>query len=479
MTPFEKMLRKSGPLTSSELATRLAKAEGIPVNTVSQRISRTQAIQQLKGFLRSRQSICYLQEHATKGELLDAVSLIMRDYGRKYWYTLNAVKLHGGTISRKYLESYTNYPILPLRGHVPFEKVMQRFVSEGILVFSGDNYHFSPQFTRLIPNELARKTIELIKDKTIDDFHSLIRNTGLISYHSGKPFSEFGKFQWAMTGPSYVHGVQATGKPGFLVADIILGRPFFKDDVLFFVDKLKHIESFKSARRLLPFLLVDDLDAEALQHLKAHGVIVGFIGELFGQRYAAALRELFTVLNNAGASLKSNPDKYLDLIQELKKYNEGLANNIRGTLFEFVVAHIHREQCQSIDLGREIIANSSRHDMDVMATYADKVLVAECKATKALVDEDMVEQWLTNKIPAFRQWIQSQEILNKKEIQFEYWSISGFTDGAETLLREASASSKKYTVSYFDGTDARKHAIRMKNKKLKEALDNFFLKPEV
>ena len=457
----------------------MANAESIKVNTASQRISRSQDILQMKGFLKSSQSICYLPEHKNNGELLDAVSKIFSEQGRKYWYTLNALKMHDGAVSQKYLECYTNYPIVALQGHLPFNKIMQRFVSEEILVFTGVDYKYSPKFSSQISNELLHRTIETIKDKIVDDFHLLCRNTGLISYNTGEVFGEYGKFRWAFKGASYIAGIRANDKPGFILADILIGKPFYRTDVLFFLEKLKHVQAYKNAPRLIPFLLVDDLDAEALKSLKAYGVVVGFIGELFGQKYASTLRELVAILNNAGASLKAEPDKYLDLIAELKKYNEGLVNNIRGTLFEFVVAHIHREQCQSIDLGREIIANNARHDLDVFALYSDKVVIAECKSVKSMVDEDMVEHWLNKKIPAFRGWIKKQETLVKKGIEFEYWSTSGFTDGAIQLLSDAASSATKYGVRYFTGSDIKAKAVKMKNKKLKEALDNFFLKPLV
>lgn len=202
--------------------------------------------------------------------------------------------------------------------------------------------------------------------------------------------------------------------------------------------------------------------------------------ELFGQKYADTLKDLVTVLNNAGASLKTEPEKYLDLIAELKKYNGGLANNIKGSLFEFVVGHFHSTKSNSsIDLGREIFENNKRHEIDVLAVYNDRAVFAECKAVKGRIDKENIDKWTNGKIPAFRQWANRQETWRNKKIEFEYWAVNGFDDEAEDTLKRMSISASSIKVSFFSGEDIRQKAVEMKNKKLKEAIDNYFLKPSV
>lgn len=479
MTTIEYILQKEGPLISNELAKKLEKNNAITQNTASQHVARNKKIKKIKGFFKSNQSLCYLQMHEGE-ELFKALNNYLFSFGKKYWYCLNAIRLHGGAIERKYLECYTNYPIIPLKKHLPFNKVMQMFVREGILVFSNESYYLSPKFGQPRSNTITNKTIDFIKTDLLSNFDLLTKNIGLISYRSGETFAEYGKFCWAFKGVSTITGLVNNGKPGFLLADIIIGKQLFKDDVSFFVEKLKHVQTFKNAGRLIPFLLVDDLDREALLYLKRHGIVVGFIGELFGQKYADALRELITILENAGASLKKNPDKYLDLINELKKYNEGLVNNIRGTFFEFVVGHIHSfESNSSVDLGRVIVENGSQHEMDVIANYPDKIVIAECKAVKSKIDIEYIDKWLGQKLPAFKKWFDKQETWKKKNLEFEFWTINGFTDESLEKLDKVVNSAKKYKVKYFQANDIRNKAVSMDNKKLKESLDDYFLKVKV
>lgn len=480
MTSIKKILNEKGPLMSNELSSIIEKLEKTSYNTASQRVARNNKILKIKGYFVSNLSLCYLEKHIEDGLLYEVLNKAMFENEKKYWYTLNALELHGGIINQKVLECYTNYPVIELKGHLPFRKIIQKFIKSNILNFNNEYYYISPKLKKTNFNSLTYKTIEAIKENILTDFGNLNRNIGLISYNTAEKYAEFGKFRWAFKGVSNITGLMQGNKPGFVLADIIIGTSITEKDVSFFVEKIKHIQSFTNASRIIPFLIVDDLGKEALNSIKSHGIAVGFIKELFGQKYADTIKELISVLNNAGASLKSSPEKYLDLIKELKKYNEGLANNIRGALFEFVVGHIHSlDSNSSIDLGREIYENDSRHEMDVLAVYNDKIVIAECKAKRSKADIEVVDKWLGLKIPAFKKWIEKQETWNKKKIEFEFWSTGGFTDDAIEKLEEISSSATRYKVSYFNPDDIRNKALSLKNKKLKEALDDFFLRAKV
>src|SRR5258706_7903632 len=126
MTEITRILAKKGPLISSDLAKLLAKNSSIPTNTASQRIRRSTEINQIKGFFKSNQSLCHLEEHKKGDLLLEKLSEAMFEHGRKYWFTLNALKMHEGIVSKRYLECYTNYPIKELKKHIPFDEVMQK-----------------------------------------------------------------------------------------------------------------------------------------------------------------------------------------------------------------------------------------------------------------------------------------------------------------------------------------------------------------
>src|SRR5262245_4659400 len=98
MTDIRKILEKNGPLISSEVAKLIAKGSSLPTNTASQRIRRAQGINQIKGFFKSNQSLCYLDDHKKDDLLLERLSDTMYEHGRKYWFTLNALEMHDGIL---------------------------------------------------------------------------------------------------------------------------------------------------------------------------------------------------------------------------------------------------------------------------------------------------------------------------------------------------------------------------------------------
>ncbi|MFK7004252.1 hypothetical protein BWK63_07440 [Flavobacterium covae] len=479
MTNCENILKQNGPMMSGALGTLLVNQYGLIANTASKIIVRDKTIKRISGFYVSGQHFCFLEEHKNKTDFFDIFQDSLFNYGKKYWYVLNALKMCGGIVSKKYLECYTNYPILPLSSHKPFNEILDKFIEQGILMYNNECYMLSPKYEKSFTNYSHYTAIESIKDNVLDNFRTFSKNIGLISYKTGESFAEYGKFRFGFKGVSYVSGLMQGSKNGFVVADILIGHPIYESDIKFFIDKLDTISKFKNSPRLIPFLIVDNLNDEALRLLKSKGVIIGFIEELFGEKYAKTLVELVNILNNAGASLKQTPEKYLDLIKQLKKYNEGLANNIKGTLFEFVIGHIHSTKCQSLDLGREIIDENGKHETDVVSIYSDKIVISECKATKSQIDLETINNWVQIKIPAFYDWVKGIEPYKEKEIVFEYWSISGFTENALERLNHLKNTSKRFKVEYFNGNDLKDKAIQMKNKKLKEVVNDFFLNNKV
>ncbi|KAA6317721.1 hypothetical protein EZS27_032166 [termite gut metagenome] len=476
MTNIEKILAQRGPMMSGELAKHLSIILKVPENTASQKISRSKNVIKIKGFFSSNQSFCYLESHKKTGNLYEDLSRAMFDHGRKYWFCLNAIRLSNGMIFKTELECYTNYPIVRLKGHKPFSVIMGEFVKNKIITYDDDCYYLAPSFSGSSLNTVKSRAISQIKKTVLNDFSQIIKNIGLVSFNSVELFAEYGKFRWGVKGVSYITGLKTDSKPGFVVGDIILGNPFYFKDVEFFLRKIEHIQSFSKAPRLMPFLLIDNIDNDALDKFKKKGIVIGFIGELFGQKYANALTELIVLLNNIGASLSGTPDKFIKLIEELEIYNKSLVYNIKGSLFEYFVGYLIHQHFPNIDIGRIIYGENEKHEVDVFAYNADTVVIAECKTTQNPIDVDEIKKWQRSVIPLVRNYIKTQDILSNKKIIFEYWSVSGFSSDALKRLTDFKNATTAFTVVYYD-TDAIKSRVHQsKNKALSNTLNNYFLK---
>jgi|GEM_PF-848159 len=479
MTSIEYLLEDNGPMISSEIARKLAARELISYNTASQRLSREPGLERLEGFFKSNQSLVFLPKQREDGEVLKFLARQMELHGKKYWFTLNAIRYHSGTISRKFLETYSYYPVEALETHLTFDQVMQKFVKENILVYGADDYSFSPRLRYKGLNHFLSNTLETIKLNVLDNFSSQAKNIGLVSYDSGELFAQYGKFRWAFKGVCPVRGMKNGKDFGFVLADILLGRPTYKKDVEFFIKKIEAVQSFQNASRIMPVLLVDSLDHDAMMWLKEKGVILGFIKELFGSKYAETLNDLITILTNAGASLAKNPNKYLELIAELRKYNDGLLKNIKGALFEYVAGHYYIYQHANIDMGREIFENKGLHDIDIMAMFNDRVVFAECKGRVSPTPIEDINKWLRIKVPAFKTWSAKQETHKNRSVEFEYWSSAGYTEDALKRIEEVQQEYKRSIVRFLGPAEIMERAKEMKNKKLQKELNTFFFKSNV
>lgn len=477
MTDIESILYNSGPLMSADLAARLSKKNGISVNTASQQIARNKNIQKIKGFFASSQSLCYLDNHKKKYDLYKVLSAAMFKHGKKYWYCLNALKIDSGFVRRDFLECYTNYPIKRLTGHHSFEKVLGLFVKNKILSHqSNEEYYLNPVFSGDTVNVPKSKTIDFIKRNVLDNFISVIQNTGMVSFNTAETFGEFGKFRWGIKGVSYISGLTDGSKPGFLIGDILLGNAFYEKDIDFFIKKLETIQSFKGRSRLFPCLLIDNLDPEALKKLKQRGVVIFFIKEIFGEKYDETLRELFSLLNNIGASVKGSPKKLDKLITELEKYNLTVANGIKGTLFEYFVAHIVQRDFPNINVGRIVFGEDEKHEIDIIAYNGSTVVVIECKSSRSKVISSDVRKWMRKVIPVVREYIKSQELLNSKNITFEYWAMGEYDNEARKLIESQKATAKSGIYNFYNASDIESIIKDRKDKHLSNTFSNFFAK---
>lgn len=194
MTAIGNILLDNGPMISSDLARKLAKSEGITINAASQRVSRDQTLERIEGFFKSNQSLIFLPDQAKDGAILSLLAKQMEMHGKKYWYVLNALRYHSGSLDRSFLETYANYPINPVASHFTFEEVLQKFVKEKILVFNEDEYSFAPRLRYKGLNLFLSKTLNIIKLYVLDNFKNQAKNIGLVSYESAELFWGTWKF---------------------------------------------------------------------------------------------------------------------------------------------------------------------------------------------------------------------------------------------------------------------------------------------
>lgn len=482
MTYLEKVIKEKGPILSSELLEMLMNTEkGISKEAARKRLSRIKnSVSRLRGMFSDGQILFYDSEIYNSAEYYEGLVRSIEKSGKQYHIILKSLDFHYGQIRHDQLASYSINPIENLKGHLNFTNTIDKLQKQKLILIDDEYVTISNLIATNNPNSNRAKGIELAKNFLLIQFNDWSRKIGLVSYNSAKFHSEFGKYQFNFVSPSYIGSLtKINGNkkiPAFVIADILIGNTINESEIEFFTNKIKTLKYQRNLAQFIPFLIVDSMDTKALNVLKAEGVVIGFVNELFGEKYKDLLNSLINLVTNAGAILKKNPDAYLNLIIQLNKLVDGKTNNLRGDLFELAVGYYQGRICNSIDIGKLIIHEGEQREIDVFGLLPNQINICECKGYNHKVTQEEIEIWLGEKVPVIRKWILDQPSLSDKEIQFEFWSTGGFSDEALELLEERKRKTRRYKIEYFDLKRMIELSKKIKSKKFTEILRDYYIK---
>ncbi|MDA8214041.1 MAG: hypothetical protein M0Z64_02045 [Nitrospiraceae bacterium] len=481
---IEKILQSKGPMLSGALSKQLMKSP-ISASNDRQMISRASSpIEKLQLGFENNQCFVYLAEHKGSGIYWKALVDCMERHAKAYYAFINAVKYHNGFIKHDQLPAYTASPILDLKGHMNALNIIRDLLSCEILYEQDDGVlHLNNRIIDV--NNFARfKAIEIAKKQVINNFNNWAKNVNLVSYNAGKTLGdrpEFGKFQWGFSAPSYVNGIGILrGRmmmPGFVIADILIGREIELPYVDFFLKKIEILRRQKNLSPFIPILICDSIENKTFKVLKEKNIFIGFIKELFGSEYLKALELLIDTITNATKIITSNPDKFIELMEKMSLL-EGAYGNLKGDMFEFAVGYYYALKNKPIVIGKIVKSRSSNknREIDVFVNSHNRLKIVECKGHNSQLSYDAMREWIYEIVPDIRGWILSQDEHRQKELTFEIWSISGFDKKALQLIEKASQNTKKYRIKFYDRSAIMLKAKANKNKKFLEIIEKYFRK---
>ncbi len=473
MNRVTELLKEYGPMISGDLARLYEKTYGVSNEAARKAISRAKPpVKRMMSFKFDKNQIfCYLESQYMseryKSSLLEAI----KNHSKINQTVLNAFAAQGGYVSKCVLPAFTAAPVEKVQGHKMYKKLLEELLRHELIAdFNESTYILNERFFengnygRAIGLELAKKVI-------VNDFNRWAREINLVSFEKGKTLYEtpvFAHFQWCYTAPSYVQPLYSYKSeiPGFVIADVFFGKVASVEDLQFFFDKLSIIRSFKNLPKFFQVLLVDKITPEALEELKRQKVMVAILNNFFSDKYTELLGDLVNAFANTTAIVNKNPQMIYKLFEELAK-GEGRYNNMAGDMFELLVgcyySHIGCLYLKSKQLIVDL--NGSYKELDWLIERDGKIIVVECKANKSPIGIGFVQKWLKENIPFTRRWLLDNNY--NKNMEFQLWSVGGFTEEANEALVKEEASVQKYTISHF----AREQMIAMG----KKAKDQSFL----
>jgi len=482
VTSLDKLIKDKGPILSGELIKALASNEKALSNDAARkRLSRIGGdIFRVRGLFTDGQILFHDKEIFGTEKYFSGLMNALKTSGKQYYLIIQALDFHYGYLKLNQIPAYSINPTGKLKGHLTFETAFRNLIKLRLISIDEEYVYISSEVSFSSTNFKRSKGIEMAKNFLLAQFSDWSRNIGLVSFNSSTFHSEFGKYQFNFVAPSYIGSLtrKTTSSivPAFVIADLLIGNVINKDQVEFFINKISALKQQKNLAKFIPFLIVDSIDPNALNALKSNGVVVGFTNELFGNNYKDLLNSLINLVTNAGAILKKNPEAYLDLVSKLNKLVDGKTNNLRGDLFELAVGYYQGRICTNIDIGKMIIHEGNRREIDVYGLLANSVIICECKGYNHPVTENEIELWLGEKVPVIRKWILDNASLSEREIIFQFWSTGGYTPEALDLLEKRKLGTSKYTIEYFDLDKMLEMSKRVNSKKFTEILREYYIK---
>lgn len=457
---IQAIVQEKGPLLSGKLAS-IYENENKKSNTAArQAISRARSpIQKIKSIpFENNQVFVYLENQYMSHKYCENLVEAIKTNSNIMQSIIGALVSQNGFASKELLPAYTSSPVKKIKGHRLFEGNVQRLINSGIIVeyleiYLSLNTSFFPDATF---NFAHAKGIETAKKVVLNDFSDLAKKINLVSFNSGRIISEFGKYQWGYTAPSYIQGIlkysKGTPKPGFVLADVNIEHFAKKDRINFFIEKVRTIRSCKNTSNFVPVFLTDTLDKESHEALKKEGIVIAFLEVVFGKEYVQLLSDLINVFTNATAFVLNNPEKIDQLFTEISK-NGGKYNNALGDMFELLVGYYYHEiGSNHLEINKYIDGSDTKSrnpkEIDVYVEKDGKIIVVECKATKAPLDKDITNKWIKDKVPDIYHALRKEN--STKGIEFQLWSIGGYDQSSIEILESAKETTKKYQIDFLD-----------------------------
>lgn len=377
------ILSKSGPMLSSELAKILEAEHGVAAPAARKRVERgCDGMTKLSHVVfPHRARFVYLKSEYGSPWFFEKLTEALRKTNSAYYHALQALELRSNMMPRSHFLIACGAPVAQKK-HVSAESLTERLINAGLvkevhLPEGGVCIVRCDQEMAFLDSHLPEK----MKARLVSERVGLLavkdwaRNLGIVSYDAVKTrededlqaMPQVGTFQWDMAGPSYLFPMRSytTGadfQTGFFVCDIALNGRVTAEEISAFVKKCVTLRSLPKVGRCLQVFVAEEYTREAFALLKKEGIIPASTESLFGLEVAKALKNLCSVLVNT-ASLLRNPDALDKIFNGLSRI-EGAASTLRGSLFEFAVAHInpaiqYLKSCRIRDFGvPEVRANS-------------------------------------------------------------------------------------------------------------------------
>lgn len=495
----EIFLEEHGPQLSSDVANHLVKSLGISPAAARKRVSRLNGKIRRLGYVTfpRRARFMYLEQQFGSPlyweKLVEALMQTKSAYGN----AIAALRQRGGVFPERFFPIICGAPVKQQK-HLSPDTIFTRLNEAGLLTrvtLSGLGdciaiVQASDYYEELAPVVRARLTAESFLLSAVSDW---LKNLGIVSYgkvvtRENDTLPRVGTFAWDLSAPSYLGPmvkIAQGGKdnPGFVVCDVNLSGTVTIDGVKPFVSKCRTLRSLRKISPCLQIFVAENFNNDAFRLLKQNGIIPATPSNLFGEDVAAGLVELSTTLINAARFSTIDPAKFDSLFSRLGKI-EGASHQLRGTLFEYLVADVMRRSSSGpyrVRMNQTYKIVGKGVEVDVVAEREDdSITFIECKGHSPYgqTPHKEVQRWLQHTVPTLFRIKNDSRDWQNLTLHFEFWTTAPLTAETIAFLEQASKNVKptRYTIGWLSGPEILSRCQDTKNTGLVTAFRKHFMK---
>lgn len=499
-SPIADILKREGPMLSSDLSKLLEQRYGLNPTAARKRVERgCDGVNKLSQIVfPHRARFVYLEQSYGSQHFFHNLMEALKKTRSAYYLALRALELRDNVMPRAHFLIACGAPIAQKK-HISAESLLERLIKAALVkevdlpggqisVMRCDSEQMSD-----IPSMWGKMKSRLIAEKvTLLAVKDWARNLGMVSYESVETREDEGRdtlpkvgtFNWDLAGPSYLHPMRTYSstvlKPGFFVCDIALNGWISPDDIGAFLHKCTTLRSLPKVGKCLQVFVAEAYQTEAFALLKGEGVIPATTESLFGHDVAVALKNLCNVLNDT-AKLTESPAALDKIFNDLSRI-EGASYSLRGSLFEFAVAQICRSTFAGYDQEMNRIVKDpmgKQAEIDVLAVRKNhEVIFIECKGIHpaSTLDDDEVIKWLDKRIPILRGAAKSHSDWAALTQRYELWTSGRFSEKALALVSARQEKSSKLVIQLRDAEYVLDEAKASKEAGLLKTYEQHFVK---
>ena len=495
-------LEKHGGLLSTELKNFIMEKDGVSPSTARKRISRAiltdSNICKLNGLnFKNNINFYYHRNNFGSPKYWDSLFHALQSTNSIYSYAIAALRTHNGLIPSFLFPVKCGAPYRMAK-NLSFERVLKdlklvNIIREDEIKSVGQCLSLMQKDTFVSENGIEIKGRLLAEKIYLGAITDWLRKLNIATYESitnnrvSKTMKPVNGFYWDLTAPSFLSPLtqyQITGgkQTGFVVCDVDLGVTIDEISIAPFINKVKKSQNNKNQSKCLYILAAEHFTDKAFHLARQEGIIPATPRNLFGKDIEEALNEVINVFSQLSFYI-TQPEQIDELFKKLQNI-EGAVGNLRGTLFEFIVAEALRAIYPCVILGQKFKAVDSKkkYDADIMITKPNEIFFIECKAGNPYqaLEHGQLKHWLQEQVPNIFKSVSSTDDFNnnKTSLVFELWSTQELSEESLKLISEAKIriNKNKYTIDIRVGSEVRRELAYASNDKLLNLIDQHFLK---